>query len=126
MERSELVEVLVAHQRVSIEHCHCRKLGLGQSHAEHIADELEKAGMVWGEPQPYEYSVGYPITDPLSGKVEGYSTDDYDTFPRYEDALRELNGGSNWLDTDTVVRRRAPEINEWEKATPPPAPEEEH
>ena len=59
-------------------------------------------------------------------EVRGYATDDYDTFPRYEDALRALHNGDNWLTEDTVVRRRAPEVSEWEKATPPPAPEEEH
>ena len=40
-ERTVLVEVLIYHQRRSIEACNCGWAKLGASHAEHVADVYE-------------------------------------------------------------------------------------
>jgi uncharacterized Fe-S cluster-containing radical SAM superfamily protein len=41
--RRDLVDVLVAHQRVSLRACGCGWDALGKSFAEHVADKVQEA-----------------------------------------------------------------------------------
>ena len=43
---SRVAEVLIEHTRVSIERCHCGWSDLGRSHAEHVAQALDAAGLL--------------------------------------------------------------------------------
>lgn len=52
-------EVMIEHTRTSIEKCHCGWGDLGQSHAEHVAQALDEAGLLATEEHDRQVQADY-------------------------------------------------------------------